>query len=62
MFVSQALTALMLAAKNGRKEVVKALIEKGVVDVNAKHDLKVRRRLSVSTGQGASDQRIFRTG
>jgi ankyrin repeat protein len=34
MFVSQALTALMLAAENGHTEVVEALIEKGVVDVN----------------------------
>jgi hypothetical protein len=44
--------ALMWAAINGHAAVVKALIEKGA-DMNATE--KVRRRHSVSTGEGMAD-------
>ena len=42
----------MWAAKNGHAAVVKALIEKGA-DMSATE--KVRRRHSVSTGEGMAD-------
>ena len=45
-------TALMWAAKNGHTEVVEALIE-GDADVKATET--VRRRHSVSTGEGMTD-------
>jgi ankyrin repeat protein len=42
----------MWAAMNGHTEVVEALIEKGA-DMNATE--KVRRKYSVSTGEGMND-------